>query len=144
MSFTKIYLHCVWSTKNRECIIPDSFRSALLAHFKEYCQSKEIFLDFINVHHDHAHALISLGRQQCIADVMHLIKGESSFWINKTKNLHTHFSWQDDYYAASVSFSHVERGREYIKNQDEHHRKISWEEELQRFLKKNGFERGVG
>jgi putative transposase len=46
MSFAKIYLHCVWSTKNREILIPNSFRQVLLAHFKEYYQSKEIYLDF--------------------------------------------------------------------------------------------------
>lgn len=144
MSFTKIYLHCVWSTKNREIIIPNSFRPVLLAHFKEYCQSKEIFLDFVNVHKDHVHALISLGRKQNIAEVMHLLKGESSHWINKMKTLPYHFMWQDDYYAASVSFSHVERVREYIKNQDEHHRKMTWKEEIDRFLEKNGFERILG
>jgi REP element-mobilizing transposase RayT len=134
----------VWSTKNRECIIPHSFRPALLKHFKEYCPSKDIFLDFVNVHLDHVHALISLGKQQNIAEVMHLIKGESAHWINKTKMLPSHFMWQDDYYAASVSFSHVNKVRDYIKNQDEHHKKMTWAEELERFLIKNGFERGLG
>ncbi|MFA9391934.1 MAG: transposase [Prolixibacteraceae bacterium] len=79
MSFVKIYLHCVWCTKNREHIIPNSSRPVLLNHFKEYCSSKNIFLDFVNVHLDHAHALISLGKEQNIAEIMHLLKGESSF-----------------------------------------------------------------
>ena len=141
MSYTKIYLHCVWSTKNRECIIPHSFRPVLLSHFKEYCQSKEIYLDFVNAHLDHVHALISLGKQQNIAEVMHLIKGESAYWINKMKILPYHFTWQDDYYAASVSYSHINKVRDYIKNQDEYHKKMTWAKEIERFILKNGFDR---
>ncbi|MFA9391753.1 MAG: transposase [Prolixibacteraceae bacterium] len=144
MSYTKIYLHCVWSSKNRRCIIPNSFRPVLLSHFKEYCQSKEIYLDFVNAHLYHVHALISLGKQQNIAEVMHLMKGESAYWINKMKVLPSHFVWQDDYYAASVSFSHVNKVRDYIKNQDEHHKTMTWTEEIERIMIKNGFDRGLG
>ena len=143
MSFVKIYLHCVWSTKNRECQNPTSFRPVLLAHFKEKCLEKKIFLDFINAHIDHVHALISLGKQQNVAEVMQLIKGDSSYWINSMKILPYHFSWQDDYWVASVSYSHVNKLREYIKNQDEHHKMNTSREEIDRFIKKNGFERGL-
>jgi REP element-mobilizing transposase RayT len=141
MSFAKIYLHCVWSTKNRDCQISTSFRPVLLAHLKEYCKEKKIFLDFINAHVDHVHALISLGKKQTVADIMQLIKGESSFWINSLMMMPYQFEWQDDYWVASVSYSHVDKVREYIKNQDQHHQNISRDEEIDRFLVKNGFER---
>ena len=141
MSYAKIYLHCVWSTKKRQCKIPFSFRPLLLAHFKEKCNEENIFLDFVNAHVDHVHALISLGKQQNIADIMQLIKGESSYWINEMKILPYHFLWQDDYWVASVSYSHVNRVREYIKNQDAHHKKETWDKELNRFLIKNNFEK---
>jgi putative transposase len=124
--------------------IPNSFRPELLSHIREQAREKNIFLDYINLHKDHVHALINLGRQQTIAELMHQIKGESSFWINKQKVLSCKFNWQDDYFAVSVSQSHVERVRKYIKNQDEHHRKISWNEEVVLFLEKYGFERIKG
>lgn len=141
MSYTKIWLHCVWSTKNRKIVIPISFRPILLSHFREEAKSKEISLDFINAHKDHVHALVNLGRQQTIASVMKQLKGESSHWINKMNTIPTKFSWQDDYFAVSVSQSHVERVRRYIKNQDEHHKRITWEKEVELFLEKYGFER---
>lgn len=144
MSYTTIWLHCVWSTKNREHIISNSFRPVLLKHFREMANEKGIMLDYINLHRDHVHALINLGKKQNIADVMQQIKGESSYWINKMNVMPTKFYWQDDYFAVSVSQSHVERVRNYIKNQDEHHRKISWDEEVELFLKKFNFERMKG
>ena len=144
MSYTKIWLHCVWSTKNRECIIPNSFRPDLLTHFREQAKKKEIFLDYINLHKYHVHALINLGREQTIAKIMQNIKGESSFWINKLKILPYHFSWQDDYFAVSIGHSHIDRVRNYIKKQDEHHKKLTWNEEVKLFLEKYGFNRIEG
>ena len=135
MSYTKIWLHCVWSTKNRRTTISNSFRPVLLSHFREMAQEKGITLDYINAHENHVHALINLGKSQNIADIMHQLKGESSFWVNKMKVLSNHFSWQDDYFSVSVSHSHVEKVRDYIKNQDVHHRKISWEEEVNLFFR---------
>lgn len=144
MSYTKIWLHCVWSTKKRECIIPNSFRPVLLSHFREYAESKSIFLDYINAHQDHVHALINLGKDQNIAELMNLLKGESSFWVNKMKILKYKFSWQDDYFAASVSHSHVDKVRAYIKNQDIHHRKMTRDKEIESFINKYGFENNKG
>jgi REP element-mobilizing transposase RayT len=141
MSYVKIWLHCVWSTKNRDCIIPFSFRPALLTHFRENAKEKNIMLDYINAQEEHVHALINLGKQQNLSIIMQYLKGESSFWINNLKVLPYHFSWQDDYFAVSVSHSHVDRVRNYIKNQDKHHLKISWNEEAEEFMKKYGFEK---
>ncbi len=144
MSYTKIWLHCVWSTKNRSNTISNSFRPALLSHIREQAQKKGILLDYINAHKDHVHALINLGKTQTIADVMQQIKGESSHWINKQKVMPFKFNWQDDYFAVSVSHSHVNKVRAYIKNQDEHHKKITWDEEVDLFLKQYGFDRIKG
>ena len=144
MSYVKIWIHCVWSTKNRDQIISQSFRPELLKHFRENAKEKNIILDYINAHENHVHALINLGKQQNLATIMQYLKGESSFWINSKKILPYHFSWQDDYFAVSVGHSQVERVRNYIKNQDEHHRKMSWEEEVNLFMKKYGFEQIKG
>jgi putative transposase len=144
MSYVKIWIHCVWSTKNRDCYIPVSFRPDLLEHFRTNTESKNIVLDYINAHENHVHALINLDKQQNIADIMHLIKGESSFWINRQKILTKPFEWQDDYFAVSVSPSQVDKVRLYIKNQDEHHKQLSWEEESKLLFVKFGFERIKG
>ena len=144
MSYTTIWLHCVWSTKNRDHVITSNFRSVLLSHFREQAKKKNIFLDFINAHEDHVHALINLGKRQNIADIMHQLKGESSYWINKVDVMPFKFQWQDDYFAISVSPSHVERVRKYIQNQDKHHREITWEQESEIFIKKYGFEKIKG
>jgi putative transposase len=139
MSFVKIWIHCVWSTQNRDCYIPLSFRPDLLKHFRINAEAKNIILDYINAHEDHVHALINLGKQQNMADVVHLLKGESSFWINRQKILPFEFKWQDDYFAMSVSPSHVDRVRHYIKNQDDHHKHMSLEEETKLLMTKSGF-----
>jgi REP element-mobilizing transposase RayT len=67
---------------------------------------------------------------------MQLIKGESSFWINKNRITSTKFEWADEYFAVSVSESHVKRVRGYINNQEIHHRKMTWEEEYTKFIEK--------
>ena len=140
MSYVTIWLHCVWSTKNRKSYITKSIRPFLLSHIREYTREKSINVDYINAHNDHVHALIRLDKDQNIAEVMKLIKGESSCWMNKSKFLKNHFCWQDDYFVASISHSHIDKVRRYIKDQDEHHKKITWDEEVDLFLKKYGFD----
>src|SRR5665647_353730 len=111
MSYVKIWLHCVWSTKTGDCTIPMSFRPALLRHFMENTTVNCIVLDTINAHEDHVHALINLGKLQNLATTMQYLKSESSFWINSQKILPDHFSWQDEYFALSISHSQIDRVR---------------------------------
>ena len=68
-----------------------------------------------------------------------MIKGESSFWINKNSVIKDKFEWAEEYYGVSVSKSHVKFVREYIKNQEQHHRNKSWDEECDEFMVKYGF-----
>lgn len=70
---------------------------------------------------------------------MLLIKGESSFWINKHGLTKEKFEWQDEYFAVSVSESQLNRVREYIKNQENHHQKKSFQNEYDEFISKYGF-----
>lgn len=122
MPFTKIWIHVIWSTKNREKIISQELKPLLLEHIVENAKHKGIFIKVINCMSDHIHLLISLGREQSISTVVMLIKGESSHWVNKEKLLKCKFEWQDEYIAISVSESLVEKVFDYIKNQDEHHK----------------------
>jgi putative transposase len=70
---------------------------------------------------------------------MQLIKGESSFWLNKNSLTKEKFEWQDEYFAVSVSESILDNVREYIKNQEQHHKNKSFQQEFDEFLSKLGF-----
>ena len=140
MPYTKIYLHIVWSTKERKPLITKELKPLLLNHIIENSKTKNIFIDSINCVEDHVHLLISLGIEQTLSKTMMLIKGESSFWVNKQKIIPSKFEWQDEYFAASVSHTSIESVRRYIANQEEHHKKITFADEYKRFLQSHGFE----
>lgn len=140
MPFLKVWIHLIWSTKNREPILQQEIRHSLFTHIRENARAKGIYLDFINGYLEHVHTLISLGADQSIAKVAQLLKGESSHWANQQGLTTTKLEWQDEYIAVSVSESVVDSVREYIKNQEEHHRKIAFSEEYAEFMKKYGFE----
>ena len=139
MPYLKIWDHLIWSTKNRERIITKEIKTKLLDHIRENAKTKNIFIDFINCEPEHVHTIISLGSDQTISKVAQLIKGESSNWINKNKLIKGNFEWQDEYIAVSVSESQINIVREYIKNQEEHHRKKSFVEEYEEFISKYEF-----
>ncbi|MGA3286081.1 MAG: IS200/IS605 family transposase [Bacteroidota bacterium] len=138
MPFIRIMVHLIWSTKDKESIIVPCLKPTLLDHLKSNAKEKNIWIDTINCVSDHVHALISLGAEQSISKVGMLLKGESSHWINKNDLTKTKFEWQDEYIAISVSESNVETVKRYILNQEEHHRKKSFAEECDEFLKKYG------
>ena len=145
MPFVKVYIHFVWSTKNRVRFLnTKDLRFKVWEHIRANAREKGIFIDFINGYADHCHCLVSLGVDQTIQKVMQLIKGESSFWINKNKLTAVKFEWQDEYFAVSVSTSMLDIVRNYIKNQEEHHRKKTFQEEYDEFIIKYGFERFNG
>ncbi|MDZ7765090.1 MAG: transposase [Melioribacteraceae bacterium] len=111
----------------------------VIEHIKSNAKQKNIWLEEINGHKEHIHCLISLGKDQSISKVSQLIKGESSKWINDEKLTKIKFSWQDDYWAVSVSESHINDIKDYIRNQEEHHRTKSFTEEVEDFMKKYGW-----
>ena len=144
MSFVKIWIHTVFATKQRFPYITKINKREIINHIKTNAIEKNIFIDHINGGSEHMHCLISLKGDQSISAVMQLIKGESSFWINKNSLVQGKFQWADDFYAASVSESQIEKVRLYIKNQEEHHRKRSWEDECNEFMGKYGFTKSLG
>ncbi|MCK7539480.1 MAG: IS200/IS605 family transposase [Marinilabiliales bacterium] len=136
MGYIKIWVHLVWTTNRREPFLTNEFRQDIFSHILENAKEKGIYIDFINGYHDHVHCLISLGSGQNIDKILMLLKGESSHWINKNKLLPKKFAWQEEYFAASVSESAVNRVREYIKNQEIHHAKKSFNDEYREFIRK--------
>lgn len=137
MPFVHIYVHLVFSTKERFPFLttPD-LRKQVWKHIHENARSKGIYIDFINGYTDHCHILLSLGTEQNLSKVVQLIKGESAFWINKNNLCNPKFEWQNDYFAVSVSESVVEKVRNYIRNQEEHHKQKTFTEEYEEFISK--------
>lgn len=145
MPFVKVYIHLVWSTKNRVPHLKSKeLRIKVWDHIRENAKKKEIFVDFINGYSDHCHCLISLGVDQTIEKTVQLLKGESSFWINKNKLTKEKFEWQGEYFAVSVSGSILDKTRDYIKNQEEHHQKKTFQDEYDEFISKYGFQKFKG
>ena len=141
MPFIRVWIHFVWSTKNRVPLLKTGIRKKVFKHIKENAKEKGIFMDSINGYTDHMHCLVSLGSEQTMSKIVQLIKGESSYWINKNEMCDEKFGWQDEYFAVSVSESQVEKVRQYIFNQEEHHQRKSFSDECDEFVLKYGFEK---
>lgn len=146
MPFVKVYIHFVWSTKNREPFLQHKeMREKVWQHMRDNAKIKGVFIDFVNGHKDHCHCLVSLGVDQTIEKTAQLIKGESSFWINRQEEFidsfgGKKFQWQDEYFAVSVSESMADMMRNYIKNQEEHHRNKTFQQEYDDFMTKYKFQ----
>ena len=133
-------IHLIWATKNRQRLISKELKPLLLSHIKENSVRKEIHIDCLNCVEDHIHILISLGTEQTIAKVTQLIKGESSHWVNSQDIIKHKFEWQDEYIGLSVSNSAIDKVRQYIANQEQHHLKKSFEDEYNAFLTAHNFQ----
>ncbi len=142
MPHIKMYVHIVWSTYKRlPFLYTPEIRKKVWMHIKENSIKKGIYIDVVNGYAEHCHCLVSLSSNQNIEKVVQLIKGEVSYWINKTNLINDKFEWQDEYFAASVSYSMLDKVRNYILNQEEHHKKVTFADEYDEFLRFHGFEK---
>jgi len=135
MSYVRIWIHCVWTTNKGIPFLRDEIRNDVIFHIRENAKAKGIYIDHINGYHEHLHALISLGGKQTVSELMQKIKGESSFWINKNKLTRLKFEWQDDFYSVSIGMPQLDNLRQYIRNQEYHHHKVAFQEELDELIK---------
>jgi putative transposase len=138
-SLTKIWVHIVFSTKDREHFINKEFSDRIYAHIKNHLEKDfECFVKAINGTENHVHILILLNPNYSISELIKNVKGESSHWFNQNNFMKVKFSWQTGYGAFSVGESRIEEVAKYIENQSEHHKKITFLEEYNLFLKKYG------
>lgn len=138
MSFTKVMIHVVWGTKNRQPILAKEKRSLLFSHIKSNALSKGIYVDAINGHLEHVHGLFELNAEITLAKTLQLLKGEASHWANAQHLFTQKLDWAGEYFAVSVSESVLEKVRAYINNQEEHHKKMTFAQEFEAFVKKYG------
>ena len=141
MPYIRIWIHIVFSVKHRRPLLAQPVLKKVIDHIRQNALQKKIWIDCMNGYDDHLHILLSLGNDQNISKIVQLIKGESSFWINKQNLSRQKFEWQDEYFAVSVSESQVNTLRAYINNQAAHHQKKTFAEEYDHFILKYNFER---
>jgi putative transposase len=130
MSHIKVWVHYVWSTKQRTPFLTDEIRPILFDHIITYHKANNIDIICLNGYVDHVHCLVKLNANQKIMDIPRLIKGESSNWINKEGLIKDGlFQWQQKYFAESIGRFGLPRLKNYIENQETHHRNQTLEAE---------------
>jgi REP element-mobilizing transposase RayT len=138
-SLARIVLHVAFSTKNRAPFLEDQqTRTRLHAYLAGTLQNLDCEPIIINGVEDHVHLLCNLSRKVTVASLIEHAKSNSSKWMKDQGPVHRDFYWQGGYGAFSVSESSVERVREYIARQEEHHRKVTFQEEFRALCQKHG------
>lgn len=133
-SYTKIWIHAIWSTKERFPLIESEFETQIYDYIRSEFIKMGCPVRIINGMPDHIHCLFLLNAQKSIAEVIKQIKGSSSHFINENHWCSHKFIWQAGYAAYAVSQSVVQKVFEYIKNQKQHHQKRTFQQEYDKFL----------
>jgi putative transposase len=140
MSYVSSHFHCVFSTKERQPLITPVLQERLWPFLGGIARQNGMNQIIAGGIEDHVHILLSMPATMPVSKAMQLIKGGSSKWIHETFPDQRLFAWQEKYGAFSVSVSQLDIITRYIKNQKEHHRKQSFQEEFLALLKKHRIE----
>ncbi|SHL32668.1 IS200/IS605 family transposase [Flavobacterium saccharophilum] len=140
-SFTKLWIHAIWATKNRQELIDFSIEKKLYDFIWQELTELGCPVRIINGMPDHVHVLFLQNPQKTITDIVKQIKGSSSHFINREELILEKFAWQTGYAAFSVSESQLNAAYNYIKNQKEHHLKKNGQDEFDDFVKLHGLEK---
>jgi len=139
-SFNKIWIHAIWSTKDRLPLIHSNVENEIHQFIAEQLREQGCPVRIINGMPDHVHCLFLLNPQKPIAEVIKQIKGSSSHYVNQNNLISEKFAWQTGYAGYSVSESVVEKVFQYIKNQKQHHTQKTFQQEYDEFLKLYGLD----
>jgi REP element-mobilizing transposase RayT len=143
MSYVRVWIHAVWGTKYRETLLNKTVRPVISDHIIQHARKKGFFIDTIDGYTDHLHCLFALNPRIALSTHLQFMKGESSYWINKHGILDS-FGWADEYFAGSVSEQNLNKIRNYIKNQEKHHKKLTFQEEYELLLREHNMEKVQG
>jgi len=135
-SLSKVYVHITFSNKDRQNLIDENIKESLFQYLGGVCKGLECNPVQVGGHADHVHILCLLSRKISQMDLLEEIKKQSSKWIKSQGKQYSNFYWQDGYGVFSVNPTQVNVVVEYIKNQEEHHRTVLFQDELRAFLKK--------
>ncbi len=139
-SYANLHVHLIFTTKDRAPYLTDAIRTPLHGYLATVLQNLDCVPVLINSVEDHAHLLFNLGRTVAVSQAVKDVKSSSSKWLKSQGAPFSDFAWQAGYGAFAVSESNVESVRQYIANQREHHRKISFQEEFREFLRRHRIE----
>lgn len=139
-SCASLYCHIVFSTKGRLPQIDPEWQQRLYDYMGGILRNNECVLTAAGGMPDHVHLLVSLSREKSVAEIVRVVKANSSKWIHETFPMCANFAWQAGYGAFSVSRSNVEVVRTYLARQPEHHRVRTFQEEFVEFLERHEIE----
>lgn len=139
-SYTNLIYHIVFSTKNRESLITPETQPRLYEYIGGIIRNKGGILLEIGGMNDHIHVLAKLRPDNSLSNILRDLKANSTGWMHKVFPEMKDFSWQNGYGAFTVSASQIEKVRQYIVNQEEHHSKISFKDEFIKLLRANEIE----
>jgi len=140
-SLARIYLHLVYSTKQRKSFLSDDeFRARTHRYLAGICRNLKCPALIVGGVEDHVHILCRFGKNIEVADLIRDLKRDSSKWVKSEQSQLADFHWQEGYGAFSVSPAHVDALKEYIANQQTHHRRETFQEEFRRVCRKYGIE----
>lgn len=137
-TYTQIYIHVVFAVKFRASLLSEQWDERLRHYITGIVQNNGHKMLSINNVPDHLHMLIGLHPKQSISEMMQLVKGDSSEWINKEKLTKRKFQWQEGYGAFSHSKSQIDGVVKYILKQQEHHHKVTFLDEYKKMLEDCG------
>ena len=132
-SYCRCWIHLIWGTLDRAKVLNKAAAKRLSRYLHEYAESKGVYMKINYVNADHVHALVDLPTALSIEELMQLLKGASSHWINSNDVVTGKFARGRGYGAFSVSQSNANRVARYIADQEEHHRVRTFAEELREF-----------
>ena len=136
-SHSNILIHLVFSTKYRKRLLNEKWMEELFSYIGGTIKEHKAVLLKAGGVEDHVHLLIRFHPQFAIASTIRLLKANSSRWINEANKMKVRFSWQSGYGAFTVSQSNIDKVHQYIGNQREHHRQISFRDEYFELLKRH-------
>jgi REP-associated tyrosine transposase len=139
-AYVKTLVHCVFSTKERRKLIHPDLQERLFPYLGGIARSNGLLALAVGGVEDHVHLLLSLPSTMPVAKAVQLIKGGSSKWVHETFPGSSGFAWQEGYGAFSIGVSQVERTSAYIRDQAEHHRVLTFQEEFLQFLRTHEIE----
>lgn len=140
ITYTNLLYHIVFSTKHREPLIHNSLKGELHKYLGGLVRDKHGILLEVGGMADHVHLVVNLRPDIAVSDVVKYVKANSSGWVNDRPDRHGEFYWQRGYAAFTVSESQLPAVREYVLNQEAHHRGQTFKEELLALLRKHNVE----
>jgi hypothetical protein len=132
-----LYVHVIWSTRNREQLLVRPVRFVFFAQLKKYAEEKGIRLLEVNGGADHIHLLLQLHPAQNLSQTMRMLRLDAEEWLNGTQLLKGNFEWSDEIIAYSVSPASLKQVKDFIEKQEEYHQTRTFETEIEVFMKGN-------